>query len=198
MHASDDFHALVSRVRAGNPDAAAELLRQYEPEVRRFVHMRLTHPGMRRVLDSTDICQSVFAAFYVRVGVGAYDELGSPKELVALLVQMAKHRINHHYQKITAQKRDHERVLAGNDEALQAVADDAPSPSQVIVNRDLLAQVLNRLPERDRYLAEQRMQDRPWGELARELDESPDGLRMRLRRAVQEACLSLGIEEYEQ
>src|SRR5206468_9976043 len=54
------FADLIGRVRAGDGRAAAELVRRYEPAVRVAVRVRLTDPGLRRVLDSMDVCQSVF------------------------------------------------------------------------------------------------------------------------------------------
>ena len=64
----DAFTALLARVRARDPEAAAELVRRYEPELRRKVRfwLRLHAPGLRRLLDSADVCQSVLAGLFVR------------------------------------------------------------------------------------------------------------------------------------
>ena len=41
MAENDSFQALLRRVRAGDQEAAAELVRQYEGEIRRAVRLRL-------------------------------------------------------------------------------------------------------------------------------------------------------------
>ena len=59
------FQDLVDRIRAGDNEAAAELMRRYEPTVRRIARVRLGDAHLRHLLDSLDICQSVFASFFV-------------------------------------------------------------------------------------------------------------------------------------
>src|SRR4051794_23122623 len=88
MSADPAFPDLIRRVRAGEPQAAAELVCRYEPEIRRFIRVRLTDPHLRRTLDSVDISQSVLAAFFVRVIAGQFD-LEEPSQLIKLLVTMA-------------------------------------------------------------------------------------------------------------
>src|SRR5262245_1727728 len=83
--AEEDFADLLRRLRAGDADAARQLVARYEPEIRRTVRIRLTDPRLRRVLDSTDVCQSVLANFFVRVSAGEFD-LSQPEQLTALLL----------------------------------------------------------------------------------------------------------------
>src|SRR5206468_2113644 len=52
------FADLIRRVRQRDEQAAAELVRRYEPAIRVAVRVRLTDPRLRRVVDSMDICQS--------------------------------------------------------------------------------------------------------------------------------------------
>jgi RNA polymerase sigma-70 factor (ECF subfamily) len=191
MQPNDDFTGLICRVRAGEPDAVAELFRRYEPEVRRAVHMRLTDPGLRRILDSVDVCQSVFAAFYVHLAGGAL-ELNEPADLVRVLVRMARNRVVDHYRRLCGPRRG-QRLPHDGGAALETVADVAPGPVEAVANRELLQQVYARLSPDDRYLAEQRAVNRPWAELGRELHQSPDALRVRLRRALTEVCKTLGL-----
>src|SRR6516225_7135137 len=65
---SDDniFACLIRRLRGGDPRAAEELVREYEPAIRLEVHCRLRDPRLRRAFDSLDVCQSVLASFFVR------------------------------------------------------------------------------------------------------------------------------------
>jgi hypothetical protein len=67
------FADMIQRVRAGDADAAAELVRWYEPAIRRAVRLHLRDPRLRRILDSVDICQSVLGNFFVRAALGQFD-----------------------------------------------------------------------------------------------------------------------------
>src|SRR6516165_1899580 len=60
------FQDLIRRIRAGDPEAAAELVRRYEPTIRRAVRVRLVDARLGALLDSLDVCQSVLASFFVR------------------------------------------------------------------------------------------------------------------------------------
>ena len=98
MTHSQSFRDLIHRVRAGDHEAAAELVRLYEPEVRRYIRVKLTDPRLRRIYDSEDIFQSVFANFFVRLIGGKFDP-EEPDQLVRLLVTMARNKIVDHARK---------------------------------------------------------------------------------------------------
>ena len=74
MSEGASFGELISRVRAGDALAAAEVVRRYEPALRRAVRARLRRdPRLCRLLDSVDVSQSVLASFFVRAALGQYD-----------------------------------------------------------------------------------------------------------------------------
>ena len=81
MADDNTFADFLRRVRAGDEQAAAELVSRYESAVRVEVRMRLADSRLRRVLDSMDLCQSVLASFFVRAAAGQYD-LERPEQLV--------------------------------------------------------------------------------------------------------------------
>src|SRR5689334_20958792 len=87
------FLDLLDRVRSGDEAAAAVLVRQFEPELRRIVRVRLTDPRLRRVVDTADICQSVLANFFLRVSAGEFD-LRQPEQLLHLLLAMARNKVH--------------------------------------------------------------------------------------------------------
>src|SRR4051812_18287469 len=104
------FNELIRRVRAADQDAATELVKRYEPAIRRAVRFRLAdaHPGT--MLDSMDICQSVLANFFIRAASGHY-ELKNPGQLLKLLAAMARNKLNSKARKQQAQRRDSRRVV---------------------------------------------------------------------------------------
>jgi RNA polymerase sigma-70 factor (ECF subfamily) len=191
---AEDFRTLLRRVRAGDAEAAEELVRQYEPAIRRFVRLRLTDPRLRRFLDSMDVCQSVLANFFVRAAAGQF-ELDSPEQLLALLATMARHRVLDHARDNRAARRDNRRLEAGGDGALQGVADAAETPSQAVAARDLLGEVRRRLRPEERRLMELRAEGRPWAEIAASVGGSPEALRKTLERGVRRVSAELGLDE---
>jgi hypothetical protein len=56
------FAGFIRRSRAGDEQAARELVERYEPVIRREVKMRLRDPRLYRRLDWTDICNRSWPA----------------------------------------------------------------------------------------------------------------------------------------
>jgi RNA polymerase sigma-70 factor (ECF subfamily) len=187
------FSELVQRVRAGDQNAAAELVRQYEPAVRRAVRMRLTDPRLRRTLDSVDVCQSVLANFFVRVAAGQFD-LDKPGQLLNLLMTMAYNKVLDHVRHEQADRRDQRRVQGG-EVALEGVAALDGTPSRIVAGKELLESVRAGLAEDERYLMDQRNLGRSWAELAAEAGTTPDALRVKLTRALDRVAQNLGLDD---
>ncbi|MGO9115458.1 MAG: RNA polymerase sigma factor [Thermoguttaceae bacterium] len=187
------FCELLARVRAGDEQATSDLVRIYEPQIRRVARVRLTSPSLRRQMDSMDICQSVMGDFFLRTAMGQFD-LETPAQLIGLLAKMAQNKVIGHARRQRAARRDIRRLEFGGNGDLSLAGDD-PTPSRVVAGRELLELVRTRLTARDRYLAEQRAFGRSWQELATELDEKPDALRMRLSRALDRVTADVGLSE---
>jgi RNA polymerase sigma-70 factor (ECF subfamily) len=187
------FVDLVRRVRAGDEAASTELVRRYEPAIRIAVHGRLTDPGLRRLLDSIDICQSVLGNFFVRATAGEF-ELDKPEQLIKLLITMARNRLTDHALRQQAARRDYRRtdpVPAGNAD----LADRGPSPSEVVAGKELLRAFRGNLSAEELRLADQRAAGRPWVEIAAEVGASPDALRVQLARAVDRVAKELRLDD---
>jgi RNA polymerase sigma-70 factor (ECF subfamily) len=192
MSEVEEFRALIGRVRAGDPRAAAELVRQYEPAIRLAVRVRLTAPGLRRLLDSTDVCQSILADFFVRAASGQF-ELDRPEQLLSLLATMARNKVKNLARHQQMQCRDHRRLQPGLPDD-GALADPGPSPSQVVAGAELLQAFRSRLSPAERQLADQRAAGRSWKEIAEAVGGSPDALRMQLSRACDRVGHALGLD----
>jgi RNA polymerase sigma-70 factor (ECF subfamily) len=185
------FSELVSKVRAGDEEAAATLVRRYEPALRKAIRSRLTDPGMRRILDSMDVCQSVMSNFFVRAAAGQFD-LKNPKQLIALLATMARNKVTNLALKERAARRGGGGARVGLSDVQPAARD--PSPSQIVAGDELLHMIRDRLTDEERYLAEQRALERSWAEIAAEIGGDPDALRIRLGRAIDRVARQLGLE----
>src|SRR6516165_8037900 len=120
MSESSPFADFLTRIRAGDAQAAEELVKRYEAAIRLAVRIRLTDPALKRRFDSVDICQSVLASFFLRAAAGQYD-LNDASELVALLVRMAQHKLAGQTRFHRRQRRD-ARQATGLDSAAEQAA----------------------------------------------------------------------------
>src|SRR5690348_10318545 len=121
------FAEFVRRIRAGDEQAAAELVGRYERAIRREVRMRLGDPRLQRVLDSMDVCQSVLASFFVRAAAGRYD-LEKPEQLVRLLITIARNKVIAEARRLGAGVRDNRRNVGLADLSGWEPAGAEPSP----------------------------------------------------------------------
>jgi RNA polymerase sigma-70 factor (ECF subfamily) len=190
---SEIFRDRLARVRAGDQAAAADLIRQLEPELLRAVRVRLGDPRLRRVVDSVDICQSVLANFFVRVRLGEFD-LGRPDQLLHLLLVMARNKLQDRVRRQQAQRRDQRRVEAGAEANLDAIAAREREPGSIVAWRDLLEVVRGLLTDEERQLADHRALGLEWPEIAARLGGQPGTLRKKLNRALDRVTAHLGLE----
>jgi RNA polymerase sigma-70 factor (ECF subfamily) len=187
------FADFVARIRAGDERAAEELVQQYEPLIRREIRMNLRDRRLNRVFDSMDVCQSVLASFFVHTAAGAYD-LDDPKQLLRLLVTMARNKLASAARREYQQRRDGRRISA-DGEAIERAAAATPTPSQDVVGRELLAAFRARLTEEERAIADLRGKGIAWDEIAGQLGGAAQARRMQLVRAVERVERELGLEE---
>jgi RNA polymerase sigma-70 factor (ECF subfamily) len=188
---SDAFHDLIRRVRAGDQDAAAELVRLYESAIRRAVRFRLHDARLRSQFDSMDICQSVLASFFVRAAAGQYD-IDTPEQLVKLLTTMARNKL------ASAARREFVRNRAVCQSAGQGEADELRSteadPCDQTSARELCQEALKRLTAEERELVELRHRGYDWDSIACEKNSSPVVLRKRFSRALDRVLHEVGLE----
>jgi RNA polymerase sigma-70 factor (ECF subfamily) len=187
------FVDLIERVRAGDQNAAAELVRRYEPAIRRAVKIQLRDHRLRRTFDSVDICQSVLAGFFVRAALGQFD-LARPEDLLKLLATMARRKLATKARHSQVVRRDY-RSLEDNATGSEGLVAHDSSPSQQVAGRDLLQAVQARLTAEERALAEQRTQGREWADIAAACGGSAEALRKKLARALDRVAGELGLED---
>ncbi len=192
----NSFLTFLDRVRAGDQKAAEELVRMYEPEIRREVRLRLRDSRLRRDFDSVDICQSVMASFFVRAALGQYD-LQKPDELIRLLVTMTRNKLVSQVRKQQTQGRDLRRRDAAGQEKLQNIA-QGPTPSLLVANEELIQEFRKRMSPDEWRIAERRTQGLAWDAIAAELGGTSEACRKQLSRAVDRVSQELGLDEVRQ
>lgn len=192
MNAAESFIELLGRVRRGDPDAAYELVRTYELDIRIAIRTRLSDPALRRQFDSMDICQSVLASFFLRAAAGQYD-LDGPGQLVALLTRMAQNKLAMHSRSHYRQRRDvrRERSLDG---CVATPADKSPGPAQQVVERDLLQRAYELMDPEVRQMADSRIHGFKWDTIAANMGGTAGARRKQFLRAMDGIARTLEIE----
>jgi RNA polymerase sigma-70 factor (ECF subfamily) len=190
MPTDNPFADLLRRVRAGDESAAAELVQRYEPVIRREARLRLTDPGLTRLLDSSDVCQSVLLSFFVRAAAGQY-ELAEPRDLVRLLVTMVRNKVASYVRK--HRRRPHDSRRAPGDDPLAVLVDDRPT--QRLVAGDLMSAVLRQLSSEERRVAELRGQGHTWPEVSAALGGGAEARRKQFERALDRVVRHLGLDK---
>ncbi|MCA9062908.1 MAG: sigma-70 family RNA polymerase sigma factor [Planctomycetaceae bacterium] len=186
-----EFDEMIARIRQGDQEAAAGLVRAYEPQIRREVRLRLSNPHLRQMLDSMDICQSVFGRFFVKASLGELD-LDRPAQLLRLLCQMARNRIIDHHRRQTV------RHPAGAPEPLlQEIALESESPSQIIQRRELMARMSELLTDREKQVAAMRRDGLGWEAIAAQVGGTAEAVRKLLSRAVERVTAHLELMDDE-
>jgi RNA polymerase sigma factor (sigma-70 family) len=189
------FQELIERVRLGDEAATNELLRRYEPALRRVIQVRLFDARVRRLHDQDDICQSVLASLFVRLALGQYD-VDTPEGLIQLMGAMARNKIIDKSRQCAREGRNEQRVPLDQlpEEALAASAE---TPSQLATMQEMIQEARRRLNADDRRLLDLRGQGLQWDEIAVRVGGQPEALRKRLARAASLVSQQLGLGEGE-
>lgn len=193
MTATAPFALWIARIRAGDADAATELVKRFERPVRVAVRARLTDVRLRRQFDSMDVVQSVMVSFFARMTDGQFD-LDNPQQLVGLLMKMAQNKLLMQVRRHKQKRRDVTRTEAGGDDAPPVAATD-PGPERQAIGRELLRVLYDRLTDDERDLAIRRAGGQQWTEIAADLGGTPQGHRMKLSRAVARVSPGLGFDD---
>lgn len=187
-----DFAKLIRRVRAGDVSAAEELVKRYEADLRIIARVRLNDPRLRRVVDSMDICQSIFGNFFIHVYAGQFD-LETPEKLMKLLSTMVKNKVTDHARRQMAGRRDMSRDATQPVDEYPVVVAGQLSPSSVVANDELVGEIRKRLTNEELSLVDLRMRDVHWDAIAEEFGGSPDALRKKMTRALDRVAAELGL-----
>jgi RNA polymerase sigma-70 factor (ECF subfamily) len=190
---SETFNDLITRVRQGDEQAATELVRRYEPELRIMARVRLTDPSLRRAMDSMDICQSIMANFFVRAAAGQFD-LETPEQLLGLLATMVRNKATDRVRREKRDRRDVRRLAKTSVEEL-GLQELQKTPGSMVAHRELLQMVRDRLNDKENEIAEHRLKGCSWEEISQKLGGTAEAIRKQFSRAIDRVTNELGVDE---
>jgi RNA polymerase sigma factor (sigma-70 family) len=181
-----NFQELLAAARTGDQAAAEVLMLRIEPHLRAAVRSHLRETRLRRVFDSSDICQSALADFLSGALDGRFD-LTTDADLRALLVKIALNKLHDRLR--------HERRHAGSLPDGWDCPDPHLTPGRRAEQADLIRCIRARLSDAERWLFDQRLSGRTWKELAAETGRRAATLRVQLARAVARVREELAAQE---
>jgi RNA polymerase sigma-70 factor (ECF subfamily) len=183
MSESTAFDDFIRRIRAGDDQAARELVERFEPAVRREVRLGLKDPRLHSRFGWTDVCQSVLAGFCLRAASGQYD-LEEPGQLMKFLVAMTRNKLANQARRHRAGRRDYRRLELRDPADPEGRAIPQPSPSRMVAGRELLEDFRRRLSEEERALVDLRAQGCDWPDIATRLGSTSQPRRKPSTRAI--------------
>jgi len=188
-----DFADFLWRIRAGDEAAARELVRRFEPVIRREVRLRMGDGRLNRSFDSQDVSQSVLASFFARATSGEY-QLDCPEQLGRLLMTMARNRLISRTRRERRMVRDVRRVVA-EPGVLDRLSDTLPSPSEIVSGKEQLDRLKSALTANEQQILELRALGMTWEEIAAKIGGTGQARRVQFSRGLDRMEQELGRVE---
>lgn len=178
----------VFRGAAKHRELADEFIALFLADLQRLGHLRLS-AGLRRFLDTGDLVQSVLGDLWQDVQKVRFE---SRPQFLAYLAQALRWKSGTQAQRLAAgNRREDQRAEQPVEEAAAGGARPESLAGQE-EERERLALVLLRLPQRDRELLTHYLRGESQAQLAERLGLSADAVRMGVQRAVARARALLG------
>jgi RNA polymerase sigma factor (sigma-70 family) len=180
-----EFAALLTRARAGDREALAQLACQYESKVR-LVARVLLGPALRPYLDSLDLVQSVHRSLLLGLRQDKFD-ISTPENLMALALTLVRRKAARQWRHVRRQRRldcgSHETGALAD--VLTSLSSTKEDPLRAAQFNDQVEHLCATLNEVERRLLELRMEGYSPAEVADELGLSAVATRVRLTRLRQ-------------
>ena len=170
---------LLGQLRAGEPDAAADLCARYFTKLVEVARARLP-VRFRRAADEEDVAQSALRTFVRRATAGEFPGVATGRDLWGLLARITINKALKLLERECRQKRGSGRVPE-NAAVLEELFAREPSPDMAAQLIDLMGHLLARLDDPMlQRLAKLRLQNHTEEEMAAELNVSARTIRRKL------------------
>jgi RNA polymerase sigma-70 factor (ECF subfamily) len=167
MQPDDSFADLMACLKAGDNEAAAEVVRRFTHRLIALARLRLD-ARLRQKVDPEDVLQSVYKSFFLRQAEGTLS-LDNWQALWAVLATITARkcgRWTHHFQ---TQKRHLDDEVAA-DAAGWEVFSGEPSPQEAVELTELVERLLRELGQRDGEILSLALQGYSGDEISERLD----------------------------
>jgi RNA polymerase sigma factor (sigma-70 family) len=169
-----EFDALMQQVLVGSDEAAAKLLREFEPVLLRAIRRRLDK-RLRSKFDSIDFAQDVWASFFAQER--AERQFSTAEKLLAFLTTVARNKVmDKSRQRMKLQKFNVKREQSLDDSTKfdrDALPGNQPTPSHIVMSQEEWSEFLRKQPPAHRHIFLLLRDGKSCAEIARELNLHP-------------------------
>jgi RNA polymerase sigma factor (sigma-70 family) len=186
---TSDFLTLIALARAGDNDAMARLIQDYEPKVR-VVARAMLGPVLRPYLDSADLVQSVHKSLMLGLR-GDKFVLSRPEDLLGLTLTLVRRKVARHWRRLRRQQqggRANDEI--GLAELLRSLTSPHEDPARAAEFNDQLHELCRHLSPDDRRMLEMRLDGYTFPEIGDVLGVHSVALRVRMTRLRQRLVAS--------
>ncbi len=173
------FRRLIDAAATGDAAAIAEVVRLYEPEVRRTARA-LLGPALQTLADSVDLSQSIHRSILWHIRKRDLI-VTSADHLRALALTMVRRKISRQWQR-RRRELEFAAALAAREKPTDRFATHGDDPAREAERSDLIAHALAQCSADEQQLIELRLLGHTTAEAARILGQDADVLRVRLNR----------------
>jgi RNA polymerase sigma-70 factor (ECF subfamily) len=172
MSVVNSFGHLMSRLRAGDEQAASEVFHRFAHRLVALARTRLDR-RLRQKIDPEDILQSVYKSFFRRHRQGQFD-LADWDSLWSLLTLLTVRKCRQWVRRFHADRRDIDREPGpvgepdGSGPGWEALARD-PTPEEAAMLAETVENLLKGLKERDRAIVSLSLQGYAAAEISAQL-----------------------------
>ena len=168
----------------GDELAAQRFVDHFTPQIKIEIRTRLVGPTIRRVVNTSDISQTVLTDYLIGFRTGRL-QLREPRQAIALLQKIVRNETDEAIRFHTRACRDYRMSMGSPDLAAGEPGRSKPSPEKTLEQREELNRYEQHFDPIE-WRALQMLADRtPWEAIGRQLNMSPNALRMRIQRSRQ-------------
>jgi len=151
----------IAQLKAGQLEALTELQKRYWPFLTRLAERKLH--GVRRAADEEDVAQDALLGFYQSLERGAFPELRTRHDLLAVLAIITARKAAHQIERESRKKRGGGRVrgesaleglLESGGRGIEQFAAGGPTAAEQALLKDHYEKFLSLLPDNLRPFAE--------------------------------------------
>ncbi len=185
----EDFRRVLDQVKEGDDGAAWELVERYGEDIRNAVRRSLNR-RLRPKFDSLDFVQLVWSSFFRKNY--QTERFGSPEELVAYLVAMARNKVGMETRRrLISHKYNVNRESSLEEESYysrEEIPSSVPAPLEFAIARERWDRLLSSSPNHYKKIIQLRLQGRTCQDIADSLQIDESTVRRFLKRLQQETA----------
>lgn len=195
MSQEDSFAEWMRRLRAGDEEAAAQIVQRFTQRLVAVVRRR-TKDWLRPKMDPEDVTQSVYRSFFCRHAQGEFADLRDWSSLWHLLAHITLRKCGHRIRYYQAARRNVRRETAprfsteDESKGWEQIARE-PTPEEAAMLVETLEKLISELPSHERHILELSLQGQTVVEISAQVgytERTVQRVLERVRKELERQC----------